>query len=70
MREGSSGSCKGKLQGKQQWATLGAVRKTVLSSSKSSLSNDDWDMLCCGISPAGMSIDAVDANAEPACTQE
>ena len=48
-------------------STLGAVRKTVLSSSKSSLSSDDWDMLCCGMSPAGMSMDAVEAKAEPAC---
>ncbi len=52
---------------RQEWFTLGAVRKTVLSSSKSSLSSDDWDMLCCGMSPAGMSMDAVEAKAEPAC---
>ena len=39
----------------------------MLSSSKSSLSRDDWDMLCCGMSPAGMSMDAVEAKAEPAC---
>lgn len=53
---------------RREQSTLGAVRKTVLSSSKSSLSRDDWDMLCCGISPAGMSIDAVEAKAEPACS--
>ena len=56
------------LGGGQERSTLGAVRKTVLSSSKSSLSKDDWDMLCCGISPAGISMDAVEAKAEPACS--
>lgn len=48
--------------------TLGAVRKTLLSSSKSSLSTEATDGLCCGSSPAGMSMDAVDAKAEPACS--
>ena len=50
----------------QETATLGAVRKTVLSSSKSTLSMDAWVAPCCTISPAGMSIEAVDANAVPA----
>ena len=38
----------------------------MLSSSKSTLSMDECEATCCGMSPAGMSMDAVEANAEPA----